>query len=189
MVDLMPYTDPGSLSYVGINDATNVLLAGNAAMMMNWPFMWKPAQDPGELQDRRQARRCAAPGRSGETASIDGTGRLDHRGDVEEPGSRGQADRVLSRRRGAEAPGDRHRLAADPSVRARPIPRCRRRRRTRLPCWSRRSIPTTASVTPDYTQVTTAIGAEIQKAAGSQSAKDAIQASADQVTAIVKKRS
>ena len=30
MIDLMPYTDPGSISYVGINDATNVLTAGNA---------------------------------------------------------------------------------------------------------------------------------------------------------------
>jgi multiple sugar transport system substrate-binding protein len=50
--------------------------------------------------------------------------------------------------------------------------------------------PYDSFVTPDYTQVTTAIGTEIQKAlAGSQSAKDAIQASADQVTAIVKKRS
>ena len=28
MIDLMPYTDPGSISYVGINDATNVFSAG-----------------------------------------------------------------------------------------------------------------------------------------------------------------
>ena len=35
MVDLMPYTDPGAISYAGINDATNVLLAGRAGMMMN----------------------------------------------------------------------------------------------------------------------------------------------------------
>ena len=39
-------TDPGSISYIGINDATNVLTAGNASMMMNWPFMWKPAKIP-----------------------------------------------------------------------------------------------------------------------------------------------
>ena len=39
-------TDPGSISYIGINDATNILTAGNASMMMNWPFMWKPANDP-----------------------------------------------------------------------------------------------------------------------------------------------
>src|SRR5262249_30541563 len=50
--------------------------------------------------------------------------------------------------------------------------------------------PYDSFVTPDYTQVTTAIGTEIQKALqGGQSAKDAIQSAWDQVTAIVKKRS
>ena len=65
MIDLMPYTDPGSISYVGINDATNVMTAGKASMMMNWPFMWKPAQDPANLQDRRQAGQRAPAGRTG----------------------------------------------------------------------------------------------------------------------------
>ena len=51
MVDLMHerFTDPGSISYVGINDATNVLTGRHApSMMMNWPFMWKPANDPNQ---------------------------------------------------------------------------------------------------------------------------------------------
>src|SRR5260370_32250690 len=50
MVDLMPSTDPGSISYAGINDATNVLLAGLASMMMNLPFMWNAGQGPKQSQ-------------------------------------------------------------------------------------------------------------------------------------------
>jgi multiple sugar transport system substrate-binding protein len=49
--------------------------------------------------------------------------------------------------------------------------------------------PYDSYVTPDYNEVTTAIGVEIQKAlAGSQSAADAIKNASDQVTAIVAKR-
>src|SRR5262249_5278608 len=72
MIDLMPYTDPGSLSYVGINDATNVLLAGNAAMMMNWPFMWKPAQDPANSKIVGKLGGALLPAGPAGTASIGG---------------------------------------------------------------------------------------------------------------------
>jgi multiple sugar transport system substrate-binding protein len=49
--------------------------------------------------------------------------------------------------------------------------------------------PYDSYVTPDYTEVTTAIGAEVQKALqGTVSAKEALAAAADQVAAIVKKR-
>jgi multiple sugar transport system substrate-binding protein len=50
-------------------------------------------------------------------------------------------------------------------------------------------FPYDSFVTPDYNEVTTAIGVEIQKAlSGSQSAADAIKNASDQVTTIVKKR-
>ncbi len=69
----MPGTDPGSISYAGINDATNVLMAGRASMMMKWPFMWNAAQDP---RSRRSS--ASSPARScrrvpAGSASIDGT--------------------------------------------------------------------------------------------------------------------
>lgn len=51
MIDLMPYTDPGSISYAGINDATNVLLSGRAAMMMNL-FTWNAGNDSEAVEVR-----------------------------------------------------------------------------------------------------------------------------------------
>jgi len=65
MVDLMPATDPGSISYSGINDATNVLLAGRASMMMNWPFMWNAGQDPKQVAGGRKACERRPTGRPG----------------------------------------------------------------------------------------------------------------------------
>ena len=66
-------TDPGSISYIGINDATNVLTAGNASMMMNWPFMWKPASDPATSKIVGKLGTAILPAGSAGTASIDGT--------------------------------------------------------------------------------------------------------------------
>ncbi len=118
MVDLMESTDPGSISYVGINDATNVFSAGNAAMMLNWPFMWKPANDPETSKIAGKvgaAINAAGPGRH----RLDRRHRRlhDHEA-LAEPGGGPQAHRVLPGSRGPEEPGDRHGLAPDPSVRA-----------------------------------------------------------------------
>jgi multiple sugar transport system substrate-binding protein len=73
MVDLMPSTDPGSISYAGINDATNVLLAGRAGMMMNWPFMWNAANDPKQSQIVGKMTSAILPAGPKGSASIDGT--------------------------------------------------------------------------------------------------------------------
>ena len=73
MIDLMPYTDPGSISYVGINDATNVYTAGQATMMMNWPFMWKPANDPASSKIVGKVAASTLPAGPAGSASIDGT--------------------------------------------------------------------------------------------------------------------
>ena len=66
-------TDPGSISYTGINDATNVFTAGTASMMMNWPFMWKPASDPTTSKIVGQLGSAILPAGAAGTASIDGT--------------------------------------------------------------------------------------------------------------------
>lgn len=73
MVDLVPFSDPGSISYVGINDATNVMTAGKASMMMNWPFMWKPAQDPATSKIVGKLGGALLPAGPAGSASIDGT--------------------------------------------------------------------------------------------------------------------
>jgi multiple sugar transport system substrate-binding protein len=189
MVDLMPYTDPGSLSYVGINDATNVLLAGNAAMMMNWPFMWKPAQDPANSKIVGKLGGALLPAGPAGTASIDGTdawtiAATSKSQDLAVKLIEFYLDAEVQKRQVIDTGWLPIRLSvlADPEVqKAAP---------NAAAVLEQAKHPYDSFVTPDYTQVTTAIGTEIQKAlAGSQSAKDAIQASADQVTAIVKKRS
>jgi len=189
MVDLMPYTDPGSLSYVGINDATNVLLAGNAAMMMNWPFMWKPAQDPANSKIVGKLGGALLPAGPAGTASIDGTdawtiAATSKNQDLARKLIEFYLDAEVQKRQVIDTGWLPIRLSvlADPEVqKAAP---------NAAAVLEQAKHPYDSFVTPDYTQVTTAIGTQIQKAlAGSQSAKDAIQASADQVTAIVKKRS
>jgi len=189
MVDLMPYTDPGSLSYVGINDATNVLLAGNAAMMMNWPFMWKPAQDPANSKIVGKLGGALLPAGPAGTASIDGTDAWTIAATSKNPDLAVKLiefylDAEVQKRQVIDTGWLPIRLSvlADPEVqKAAP---------NAAAVLEQAKHPYDSFVTPDYTQVTTAIGTQIQKAlAGSQSAKDAIQASADQVTAIVKKRS
>ena len=189
MIDLMPYTDPGSLSYVGINDATNVLLAGNAAMMMNWPFMWKPAQDPANSKIVGKLGGALLPAGPAGTASIDGTdawtiAATSRNQDLAVKLIEFYLDAEVQKRQVIDTGWLPIRLSvlADPEVqKAAP---------NAAAVLEQANHPYDSFVTPDYTQVTTAIGTEIQKAlAGSQSAKDAIQASADQVTAIVKKRS
>jgi len=189
MVDLMPHTDPGSLSYVGINDATNVLLAGNAAMMMNWPFMWKPAQDPANSKIVGKLGGALLPAGPAGTASIDGTdawtiAATSKNQDLAVKLIEFYLDAEVQKRQVIDTGWLPIRLSvlADPEVqKAAP---------NAAAVLEQATHPYDSFVTPDYTQVTTAIGTEIQKAlAGSQSAKDAIQASADQVTAIAKKRS
>jgi multiple sugar transport system substrate-binding protein len=189
MIDLMPYTDPGSLSYVGINDATNVLLAGNAAMMMNWPFMWKPAQDPANSKIVGKLGGALLPAGPAGTASIDGTdawtiAATSKNQDLAAKLIEFYLDAEVQKRQVIDTGWLPIRLSvlADPDVqKAAP---------NAAAVLEQAKHPYDSFVTPDYTQVTTVIGTEIQKAlAGSQSAKDAIQASTDQVTAIVKRRS
>jgi len=188
MIDLMPYTDPGSLSYVGINDATNVLLAGNAAMMMNWPFMWKPAQDPKNSKIVGKLGGALLPAGPAGTASIDGTdawtiAATSQHQDLAIKLIEFYLDAEVQKRQVIDTGWLPIRLSvlADPEVqKAAP---------NAAAVLEQAKHPYDSFVTPDYTQVTTAIGTQIQKAlAGSLSAKDAIQASADQVAAIVKKR-
>src|SRR5215217_8050586 len=45
MVDLLPSTHPGAATSTSIVDASNSFAAGEASMMMNWPFMWSSLQE------------------------------------------------------------------------------------------------------------------------------------------------
>jgi multiple sugar transport system substrate-binding protein len=188
MVDLMAFTDPGSLSYVGINDATNVFSSGQAAMMMNWPFMWKPANDPEASQVVGKVGAAILPAGPAGTASIDGTDAYTITKLSPNPeGARKliefYLDKEVQKRQVLDTGWLPIRLSVlnDPEVQA-AAPNA-------AAVLEQATHPYDSYVTPDYNAVTTAIGVEIQKAlAGSQSAQAAITAASDLVTEIVKKR-
>jgi multiple sugar transport system substrate-binding protein len=188
MVDLMAFTDPGSLSYVGINDATNVFSSGQAAMMMNWPFMWKPANDPEASQVVGKVGASILPAGPAGTASIDGTDAYTITKLSPNPeGARKliefYLDKEVQKRQVLDTGWLPIRLSVlnDPEVQA-AAPNA-------AAVLEQATHPYDSYVTPDYNAVTTAIGVEIQKAlAGSQSAQAAITTASDLVTEIVKKR-
>jgi multiple sugar transport system substrate-binding protein len=189
MVDLFKNgTDPGSISYVGINDATNVLLSGKASMMMNWPFTWKPAQDPSQSKIAGKLGGAILPAGPAGSASIDGTDAWTIAADTKQP----ELSRKLIE------------FYLDPAVQKQqalqtgwlPI-----RLSTLQDAEVQKALPNAAVVleqakhpydsfvTPDYNQVTQALGTEIQKTLqGGKTPKQALADASDQVAAIVKKR-
>jgi len=189
MVDLMESTDPGSISYVGINDATNVFSAGQASMMMNWPFMWKPANDPASSKVVGQVGSAILPAGPAGSASIDGTDaytitKLSPNPELSRQLIEFYLDKEVQKRQVLDTGWLPIRLSVlnDPEVQA-AAPNA-------AVILEQAKNPYDSFVTPDYNAVTTAIGVEVQKAlASSQSAADAIQNASDQVTEIVKNRS
>lgn len=188
MIDLMPYTDPGSISYVGINDATNVMTAGKAAMMMNWPFMWKPANDPTASKIVGKLAGALLPAGPAGTASIDGTDAWTITKTCKDPDLATKLiefylDKEVQKRQAIDTGWLPIRLSvlADPEVQA-ALPNA-------AVVLEQAQHPYDSYVTPDYNEVTVAIGTEINKAlAGKSSAKDALAEAETLVSAIVKKR-
>ncbi len=188
MVDLMPYTDPGSISYVGINDATNVFTAGNAAMMMNWPFMWKPANDPATSKVVGKIGTAILPAGPVTSASIDGTDaytipKTSPNPDMARKLIEFYLDKEVQKRQVIDTGWLPIRLSVlnDPEVQAAAS--------NAAVVLEQAKYPYDSFVTPDYNEVTTTIGVEIQKAlSGTQSAADALKNASDQVTQIIKKR-
>lgn len=189
MVDLMPYTDPGSISYVGINDATNVFSSGQASMMMNWPFMWKPANDPASSQIVGKVGSAVLPAGPAGTASIDGTDAYTITSLSKNPEAARKLvefylDKEVQKRQVLDTGWLPIRLSVlnDPEVQA-AAPNA-------AAVLEQAKAPYDSYVTPDYNAVTTAIGVEIQKALqGTQTAVDAIKNASDQVAEIIKQRS
>lgn len=188
MIDLMPYTDPGSISYVGINDATNVMMAGKAAMMMNWPFMWKPANDPASSKIVGKLAGALLPAGPAGTASIDGTDAWTITKTCKDPDVATKLiefylDKEVQKRQAIDTGWLPIRLSvlADPEVQS-ALPNA-------AAVLEQAKHPYDSYVTPDYNEVTVAIGTEINKAlAGKSSAKDALAEADTLVSAIVKKR-
>jgi multiple sugar transport system substrate-binding protein len=188
MMDLMPYTDPGSISYVGINDATNVLTAGQASMMMNWPFMWVPAQDPETSKIVGKVQTAVLPAGPAGTASIDGTDAYTIAANSPNPELTRSLiefylDKEVQKRQVIDTGWLPIRLSVlnDPEVQAVATNAATVLEQARAPYDS--------FVTPDYNEVTDTMGREIQKALqGSQTAAETLDISEQLVTDIVRKR-
>ena len=189
MVDLFnDGTDPGSISYVGINDATNVMLSGRASMMMNWPFTWKAAQDPTTSQIVGKLGAAVLPAGPAGSASIDGTDAFSIAASSPDPSlARKLIEFYLSpdvqKQQALETGWLPIRLSVleDKAIQeALPI--------APVVLEQARS-PYDSFITPDYTQVTQAIGTQVQLALqGTKTPKEAIADAADQVTDIVNQR-
>ena len=188
MVDLMPATDPGSISYSGINDATNVLLAGRASMMMNWPFMWNAGQDPKQSQVVGKLASAVLPAGPAGSASIDGTDAWTVTKSSKNPDKARELiefylDAAVQKRQVLDTGWLPIRLSvlADPEVQAK-APNA-------AVVLEQAKHPYDSFVTPDYNQVTVAVGTEVQKALqGQKTAAQAIADAHDQVAAIIKRR-
>ena len=188
MVDLMPSTDPGSISYAGINDATNVLLAGRASMMMNWPFMWNAGQDPKQSQVVGKISSAVLPAGPAGSASIDGTDAWTITKSSKNPDkARELIEFYLSadvQKRQILDTGwlpIRLSVLGDPEVQAK-APNA-------AVVLEQATHPYDSFVTADYNEVTVAVGTEVQKALqGQKTAAEAIADAQAAVAAIVKRR-
>lgn len=188
MVDLMPYTDPGSISYVGINDATNVFSAGNAAMMLNWPFMWVPANDPAASAIAGQVGAAVNPAGPAGTASIDGTDAYTITRTSPDPEMARKLiefylDPAVQKSQAVDTGWLPIRLSVlnDPEVQEKAA--------NAVTVLEQANHPYDSFVTPDYNEVTQALGTEIQKAlTGALSPADAIASANALVKEIVARR-
>jgi multiple sugar transport system substrate-binding protein len=188
MVDLMPYTDPGSISYAGINDATNVLLAGRAGMMMNWPFMWNAGNDPKQSKVVGKLSSAVLPAGPAGSASIDGTDawtvtKYSKNPDKARSLIEFYLDKDVQKRQVLDTGWLPIRLSvlADPEV--------QEKAPNAAVVLEQAKHPYDSFVTADYNEVTVAVGTEVQKALqGQKKAAEAIADASDQVAAIVKRR-
>jgi multiple sugar transport system substrate-binding protein len=188
MMDLMPSTDPGSISYVGINDATNVFTSGQASMMMNWPFTWKGAQDPTTSKIVGQLGSAVLPAGSAGTASIDGTdaytiAKTSPNPDMARKLIEFYLDKDIQKSQVLDTGWLPIRLSVlnDPEV--------QKVATNAATVLEQAQAPYDSFVTPDYNEVTDTMGREIQKALqGNQTAADTIKKCSDLVTEIIKKR-
>lgn len=188
LIDLMPSTHPSALSAMSINDATNVLMAGEASMMMNWPWMWTIAQDPSISSITGKLGCSVLPAGPAGSASIDGS----------------DAWTVAASSASPEAAMELIEFYLDPDVQKRQVldsgwlpirlstlgdPEVQRSATHAAVMLQQAAFPYDSFITPDYGTVTRAIGLEIQAALrGEKSAAVALADASTAVAAIVASR-
>ncbi len=188
MIDLLPTTEPGSLTYGGINDPTTVLMAGKASMMMNWPFMWKPVQDPRTSKIVGQLGGAVLPAGPAGSASIDGTDAWTITARSKRPNLAMKLigfylDPEVQKRQVLDSGWLPSRLSvlADPEV--------QQSATNAGVVLAQAKHPYNSFITPDYDAVTHTLGTELQRALGGQkTARQALRDASDAITGIVKRR-
>jgi multiple sugar transport system substrate-binding protein len=186
MIDLMPFTHPGGMTNMGIVDATNAFLSGEASMMMNWPFMWQSMQQSPAIS--RKVGTALLPAGSAGSASIDGgeVWSIPRNNWHEELGFDLLAfflEKPVQRSQAIETgwPPIRLSVLAEPAI------------QDALPyaatLLAQAQHPYNSFLSPDYDAITTALGTEIQLAlAGAKTAAQALSDASDAVSAIVAAR-
>jgi ABC-type glycerol-3-phosphate transport system substrate-binding protein len=187
MIDLMKFTDPGAITYVGINDATNVFTNGTAAMMLNWPFMWVPANGP-DSPIAGQVGAAINPAGPAGTASIDGTDAYTITKTSANPELARQLiefylDPAVQKSQSIDTGWLPIRLSVlnDPEVQEKSA--------NAKVVLEQAQHPYDSFITPDYNEVTIAISTELQKALqGQQDAATTVKNASEAVKAIVARR-
>jgi multiple sugar transport system substrate-binding protein len=188
MIDLMPFTAPISLTSAGIIDATAALKTEQASMMMNWPFMWKDAQDPIMSRLPGKLGGAVLPAGPAGTASIDGSDAWSIAASSDDPLLALELiefylDPEVQKRQVLDTGWLPIRLSvlADPEV--------QQSATNAAVVLEQAQHPYDSFVTPDYDDVTDVLGSEIQQAlAGAKTAAEALRDASDQVEAIVAER-
>ena len=188
MIDLMPFTAPIALTSAGIIDATAVLKTEKASMMMNWPFMWKDAQDPIMSTLPGKLGGAVLPAGPAGSASLDGSDAWTIAALSDEPDLaldliEFYLDPEVQKRQVLETGWLPIRLSvlADPEV--------QQEATNAAVVLEQAQHPYDSFVTPDYDAITQVLGVEIQQAlAGAKTAAEALRDASDEVEAIVAER-
>jgi multiple sugar transport system substrate-binding protein len=188
LMDLMPWTAPGSLIHSTVGEASVEMETGRASMMMNWPFMWQGLNGGVDSAARYRLGAALLPAGPAGSASVDGADSWSVGATSKAPelsvdllhfflDRDVQIDQALKTgwlpiRRSALL--DEEVQSAFPHAAA---------------LHEQSNNPYNSFVTPDYDAITGAIATEIWRAlSGRQSAADAIGRAADHVQSIVNGR-
>ncbi|MGV9799738.1 ABC transporter substrate-binding protein [Mycobacterium sp. NPDC003449] len=181
--------DPASISYVGINDAAGVFLSGKASMMFNWPLTYAQAQKSDQSSIVGKVGAAVLPAGPAGTASLDGADSWSVADTAENHELAAQLIQFyLSPEQQKAQVLDTGWLPILNSVLA--DPEVQKAAPNAQVILDQRKSPCNSFLTPDYTQITQAIGSEIQAALqGNKTAAQAIKDSDQAVRAIVSARS
>jgi multiple sugar transport system substrate-binding protein len=190
MIDLQKGgMDPASISYVGINDAAGVFLSGKASMMWNWPLTYSQAQKPDQSSIVGKVGAAVLPAGPAGTASLDGA---DAWSVASTAANHDLAAQLVQFYLSPEQQKAQSLQTGWLPIRTSVIsdPEVQKAAPNAAAVLEQRKGPCNSFITPDYTQVTQAVGTEIQAALqGNKTAAQALGDAENSVRSIVSQRS